>query len=121
MPDPDCRAARPRLALPAQDDGQTQRLAVEALGRRKVFGLDHELADTMVSDGHWALLLDRSRALRRQPAHDLGTPEGVAHQRVVRTRRRGTQVCYSLAPSVAALLGELAETLNAAPQAALRR
>jgi ArsR family transcriptional regulator len=40
---------------------------------------------------------------------------------VVRTRRRGTQVCYSLAPSVAGLLGELAETLDAAPQAALRR
>jgi ArsR family transcriptional regulator len=37
---------------------------------------------------------------------------------VVRTRRRGTQICYSLAPSVAELLGELAETLDAKPQAA---
>ena len=34
---------------------------------------------------------------------------------VVRTRRRGTQVCYSLAPSVAGLLGEVAETLDAVP------
>jgi ArsR family transcriptional regulator len=40
---------------------------------------------------------------------------------VVRTRRRGTQVCYSLAPSVAGLLGELAEALNSAPHAALCR
>jgi ArsR family transcriptional regulator, arsenate/arsenite/antimonite-responsive transcriptional repressor len=41
--------------------------------------------------------------------------------RVVRTRRRGTQICYSLAPNVAGLLGELAETLNTAPQTTLRR
>lgn len=33
---------------------------------------------------------------------------------VVRTRRRGTQICYSLAPNVAGLLAELAETLDAA-------
>ena len=39
---------------------------------------------------------------------------------VVHTRRRGTQLCYSLAPSVADLLGELAETLDGAPQAASR-
>ena len=37
---------------------------------------------------------------------------------VVLTRRRGTQICYSLAPSVARLLGELAETLDASPRAA---
>lgn len=40
---------------------------------------------------------------------------------VVRTRRRGTQVCYSLAPSVACMLSELADTLHAAPQTALCR
>lgn len=32
---------------------------------------------------------------------------------VVCTRRRGTQVCYSLAPSVACMLKELADTLHA--------
>jgi ArsR family transcriptional regulator, arsenate/arsenite/antimonite-responsive transcriptional repressor len=40
---------------------------------------------------------------------------------VVRTRRRGTQVCYSLDPSAAELLSELADTLDAAPQTALAR
>lgn len=40
---------------------------------------------------------------------------------VVRTRRRGTQVCYSLAPSVASLLGELADTLDGAPETASYR
>lgn len=33
---------------------------------------------------------------------------------VVRTRRRGTQICYSLAPSVGRLLAELADDLRAA-------
>jgi len=33
---------------------------------------------------------------------------------VVRTRRRGTQICYSLAPDVAGLLAELADTLRGA-------
>jgi ArsR family transcriptional regulator, arsenate/arsenite/antimonite-responsive transcriptional repressor len=40
---------------------------------------------------------------------------------VVRTRRRGTQVCYSLAPTVADVLGDLAEALDTAPQTALSR
>jgi ArsR family transcriptional regulator len=40
---------------------------------------------------------------------------------VVRSRRRGTQVCYSLAPIVARTLGELAQSLQVPPQAALRR
>jgi ArsR family transcriptional regulator len=39
---------------------------------------------------------------------------------VVHTRRRGTQICYSLAPAVAGLLGELADALHAAHQTALR-
>lgn len=35
---------------------------------------------------------------------------------VVQTRRRGTQICYSIAPGVADLLGQLAETLDTARQ-----
>lgn len=40
---------------------------------------------------------------------------------VVCTRRQGTQVCYSLAPSVARMLRQLADTLRVTPETALSR
>jgi ArsR family transcriptional regulator, arsenate/arsenite/antimonite-responsive transcriptional repressor len=40
---------------------------------------------------------------------------------IVRTRRRGTQICYSLHPRLAKLLSQLATDLDAEPRTVLTR
>lgn len=99
-----------------QEDGNAVAMVLRALGHPTRLGIARRLA----VEGEICACDFTEHFGVSQPTIS-GHLKALRTSGVVRTRRRGTQVCYSLDPSAAELLGELADTLDAAPQTALAR
>jgi NAD(P)-dependent dehydrogenase (short-subunit alcohol dehydrogenase family) len=81
-------------------------------------GMGAAIVQRLSADGHRVVVADLdqgcgSAGRRRVRLKTLRTSG------VVRSRRRGTQICYSLHPTLADLLGQLAHDLDAETRSAL--